>query len=304
MGYITTVLTAEERRRGWSQERRAGDSHRRARSAGRRSACTSLRHRKGKATAPCWRKLSPMRSALRRRDIRTVSEIDTARDAWSIASGNYSSRFARGGRRRRAPCRNAAQGKARAHSSRAAQCTAGRDRICRRTRACARQSGQQRSVRAARRYQPLVARRGRPTTIRRCARRVFWTPPELTAPTEADEVNSSLCHGFIFDFCGVEVDRVTGAVRVDKYVTMHDCGRVLHPGHGCGSDHRRLRAGDRRRTLRRVRLLAETALFSPVPSPTISCQPALKSPSPSSCTSRHPRRSRRLAPRASAKAIA
>ena len=58
----------------------------------------------------------------------------------------------------------------------------------------------------------------------------FWTPPELSAPNEADEVNSSLCHGFIFDFCGLEVDRMTGAVRIDKYVTMHDCGRVLHPG--------------------------------------------------------------------------
>ena len=59
---------------------------------------------------------------------------------------------------------------------------------------------------------------------------VFWTPPELTAPTEQDEINSSLCHGFIFDFCGVEIDRDTGAVRIDKYVTMHDCGRILHPG--------------------------------------------------------------------------
>ena len=36
---------------------------------------------------------------------------------------------------------------------------------------------------------------------------VFWTPPQLTAPTEEDGINSSLCHGFIFDFCGVEVDR-------------------------------------------------------------------------------------------------
>jgi 2-furoyl-CoA dehydrogenase large subunit len=59
---------------------------------------------------------------------------------------------------------------------------------------------------------------------------VFWTPPQLTPPNERDEVNSSLCHGFIFDFCGVEVDRVNGSVRIDKYVTMHDCGRVLHPG--------------------------------------------------------------------------
>jgi 2-furoyl-CoA dehydrogenase large subunit len=59
---------------------------------------------------------------------------------------------------------------------------------------------------------------------------VFWTPPELTAPTDADEINSSLCHGFIFDICAVEIDRVTAELRIDRYVSMHDCGRVLHPG--------------------------------------------------------------------------
>jgi 2-furoyl-CoA dehydrogenase large subunit len=59
---------------------------------------------------------------------------------------------------------------------------------------------------------------------------VFWTPPELTAPDEHDHINSSLCHGFIFDFCGVEIDRTTLATRIDRYVTMHDCGTILHPG--------------------------------------------------------------------------
>jgi 2-furoyl-CoA dehydrogenase large subunit len=39
-----------------------------------------------------------------------------------------------------------------------------------------------------------------------------------------------LCHGFIFDFCGVEVDRTTLETRIDRYVTMHDCGTILHPG--------------------------------------------------------------------------
>ena len=58
---------------------------------------------------------------------------------------------------------------------------------------------------------------------------MFWTPPELTAPDEDDHVNSSLCHGFIFDFCGVEIDRTTLQVRIDRYVTMHDCGTILHP---------------------------------------------------------------------------
>ena len=58
---------------------------------------------------------------------------------------------------------------------------------------------------------------------------VFWSPPELTAPDEDDHINSSLCHGFIFDFCGVEIDRTTLQTRVDRYVTMHDCGTILHP---------------------------------------------------------------------------
>jgi 2-furoyl-CoA dehydrogenase large subunit len=58
---------------------------------------------------------------------------------------------------------------------------------------------------------------------------VFWTPPELIAPDEEDHVNSSLCHGFIFDFCGVEIDRTTLQTRIDRYISMHDCGTILHP---------------------------------------------------------------------------
>jgi 2-furoyl-CoA dehydrogenase large subunit len=69
-----------------------------------------------------------------------------------------------------------------------------------------------------------------PEEIQALRETAFWSPPELTPPTEGDEINSSLCHGFIFDFCGVDVDRITGAVRIDKYVTMHDCGKILHPG--------------------------------------------------------------------------
>ena len=33
----------------------------------------------------------------------------------------------------------------------------------------------------------------------------------------------------MFDFCGIEIDRDTGAIRIDKYVTMHDAGRILNP---------------------------------------------------------------------------
>jgi len=58
---------------------------------------------------------------------------------------------------------------------------------------------------------------------------VFWTPPGLEAPSQTDEINAAAAYGFIFDFCGVEIDRDTGGVRIDKYVTMHDAGRILNP---------------------------------------------------------------------------
>src|SRR5204863_40043 len=34
---------------------------------------------------------------------------------------------------------------------------------------------------------------------------------------------------FVFDMCGIEVDPVSYQVRVDRYVSMHDAGRLLNP---------------------------------------------------------------------------
>ncbi len=58
----------------------------------------------------------------------------------------------------------------------------------------------------------------------------MWNAPELTPTTANDEINTSLAYGFGFDFCGVEIDRDTGVVRVDHYVSAHDCGTILNPG--------------------------------------------------------------------------
>ena len=64
-----------------------------------------------------------------------------------------------------------------------------------------------------------------------------WNAPELTPTTANDEINTSLAYGFGFDFCGVEIDRDTGEVRIDKYVTSHDCGTILNPGLADGQIH-------------------------------------------------------------------
>jgi 2-furoyl-CoA dehydrogenase large subunit len=59
---------------------------------------------------------------------------------------------------------------------------------------------------------------------------VQWSPPQLTATTEDNQINSMAVYGFGFDYCGLEIDVDTGEVRVDRYVTMHDCGPLLNPG--------------------------------------------------------------------------
>jgi 2-furoyl-CoA dehydrogenase large subunit len=63
-------------------------------------------------------------------------------------------------------------------------------------------------------------------------RRFRYGDPEaaaLAAPTAADQVNSSAGYGFIFDFCSVEIDRETGEIAIDNYVSLHDAGHILNP---------------------------------------------------------------------------
>ncbi|HZP76111.1 MAG TPA: molybdopterin cofactor-binding domain-containing protein [Pseudolabrys sp.] len=228
MGYITTVLTPEERRK-------AGPKN-----GAQATATVSLdplggvtvnvaSTPQGQGHRTVLAQIVADALGLKPSDIRVVADFDTARDAWSIASGNYSSRFAAavGGAAHLAATRI----KAKLQKSAASQLNVPAGEVefvggKARARGNLDNAVPFSRLAAASHWSPaLVAEENQ--ALRETA---FWSPPELTAPTEADEINSSLCHGFIFDFCGVEVDRVTGAVRVDKYVTMHDCGRILHPG--------------------------------------------------------------------------
>ena len=228
MGYITTVLTAEERRRAGAKNGAQATATVAFDPLGGVSVHTASAPQ-GQGHRTVLAQIVADAFGLAPSDIRTVSEIDTARDAWSIASGNYSSRFAAavGGAAHLAATRlkeKLARTAAAQLNVPPAEIEFAGGRV--RARGNPDNSIPFARLAATSHWSPGMVADGN-QALRET---VFWTPPELTAPTEADEVNSSLCHGFIFDFCGVEVDRVTGAVRVDKYVTMHDCGRVLHPG--------------------------------------------------------------------------
>ncbi len=228
MGYITTVLSPEERRKAGPKNGAQATATVAINPVGGISVhVASVPQGQGHRTVLAQIVADALSVNLS--DVRVVTDLDTGKDAWSIASGNYASRFAAavGGAAHLA----AEKLKSRLARSAAAQLNATPDDI-------EFSGGKVFSKRnpdnalpfsrlaATSHWSPGIV----PDEAQAIRETVFWTPPQLTPPTEADEINSSLCYGYIFDFCGVEIDRETGAVRIDKYVTMHDCGRILHPG--------------------------------------------------------------------------
>jgi 2-furoyl-CoA dehydrogenase large subunit len=142
-------------------------------------------------------------------DVQVLSEMDTATVPWTVASGNYSSRFAGVGV-------GAVQAAARKLADKIA---AVREHL------------------------------GDPElSLRRVAGTVHWHPeslpdgmepglaavafcaaPNLEPPDHEDRVASSAAHGVVVDVAVVEVEAETGEVRVLDYVSVHDAGRLLNP---------------------------------------------------------------------------
>jgi 2-furoyl-CoA dehydrogenase large subunit len=229
MGYITTVLTPAERRKAGPKNGAQATATVSIDPVGAVSVhIASVPQGQGHRTV-----ISQVVAdifGIEPTDVRVNTEVDTAKDAWSIASGNYASRFAA-----------AVAGTAKIAADRlvarlariaAAQLNVEASDIVFRKGKVGSRSNPDNAVSFSRlaalsHWSPGSLPDDVGHTIRETA---FWTPPELTAPDDADHINSSLCHGFIFDFCGVEIDRITGETRIDRYVTMHDCGTILHPG--------------------------------------------------------------------------
>ncbi|HEV2510497.1 xanthine dehydrogenase family protein molybdopterin-binding subunit [Bosea sp. (in: a-proteobacteria)] len=229
MGYITTVLTAEERRKAGPKNGAQATATVSIDPVGSVSVHVASTPQ-GQGHRTVLAQVVADIFGLPHREIRVVADLDTGKDAWSIASGNYSSRFAA-----------AVAGAAHLAATRlrdklaliaADQLKAKAGQIGFAGGAIFAKGHPDKTIPFGRiaalcHWSPALLPEGVDQTIRETA---FWAPPQLTAPSEGDEINSSLCHGFIFDMAGVEVDPANGKARIDRYVTMHDCGRVLHPG--------------------------------------------------------------------------
>jgi 2-furoyl-CoA dehydrogenase large subunit len=156
-------------------------------------------------------------------------EFDTQKDAWSVAAGNYSSRFA-----------GAVAGTVHLAAMKlrdklaliaAPQLGAGAaDLVFEGGKIYASGNPDQSlaflRVAASPHWAPALLPEGVAPGMRETA---FWTAETLDAPDEQDRVNTSAAYGFAFDVCAIEVDRNTGRISIDKYITTHDAGTLLNP---------------------------------------------------------------------------
>lgn len=162
-------------------------------------------------------------------DVDVVTEADTRTIAWSIASGNYSNRFA-----------------AAVTSAVLLAARRGGDKL---RRMAADELGvPPEAVELAGGTARVIADPQRAIGVGRLAARAHWHPagmpgelsagvhetvvldaPSLGAPDAADRVASALTFGFVADLAAIEIDPATGRIEIVKYVSVHDVGTILNP---------------------------------------------------------------------------
>ena len=162
-------------------------------------------------------------------DVNVVLEMDTAKDQWSIAAGTYSCRFTPG---TAVAAHLAAQRMAEKLKGIAAkqlnvlpedvELSGGKVR----SRSNPDNALPFGRVAGTSHWSPAMLPDGMAPALRETA---LWSPPELEPPSRDDRINTSLTYGFVFDMCAVEIDPVSYQVRIDRYVSMHDAGRLLNP---------------------------------------------------------------------------
>jgi 2-furoyl-CoA dehydrogenase large subunit len=155
-----------------------------------------------------------------------LTDVDTSTSAWTVASGNYSSRFSGvgAGAVHKAATKVAAKLRAIAAPQLGAEPA---EVELRDGKAWANgDSVSLRRLAGAAHWNPDSLPRGVEPGLHETA---FDAAPNLEPPGADDRVASSAAHGFLADVAVVEVERETGAVRVLDYVTVHDAGRLLNP---------------------------------------------------------------------------
>jgi len=161
--------------------------------------------------------------------VMVVDEFDSARSIWGVSSGTYSSRFASMGASAVALAARQIKEKLLRIAGHLWGFDPGELEIVDghvRVRKFPDQSMAIKRVAGMAHWNPGGLPPGMEPGLKAVA---TFTFPRLAGPDEGDRVNSSYTYSFIADVVLAEVLPETGSVRILKYVTVHDSGRVLNP---------------------------------------------------------------------------
>ncbi len=208
MGYITLAQTAEERSQGLPKSGNAEAATVSVSPIGGITVQVATTPQ-GQGHATVCAQIVADALGVEPAEVDVVTEIDTSTSAWTVASGNYSSRFSGVG----------AGAVYLAGQKLAAKIQAIRDHA-------GDDSLSLRRVAGIAHWNPDALPDGMEPGLHETA---FCAAPNLAPPDDDDRVASSAAHGFIADVAVVEVERETGAVTVVDYVSVHDAGHLLNP---------------------------------------------------------------------------
>lgn len=228
MGYLSTMLPAAERQRAGPKNGAVSIATVNVDPLGSISVTADVTVQ-GQGHETAISQIVADQLGLRIDDIAVNLEIDTLKDQWSIAAGTYSCRFSPG-------TAVAVHLAAKAVRDKIAKIVAKQMNILPddvefvggmvRSRTNPDNSVPFARAAGAAHWSPVSLPDGMSPGLRETA---VWSPPELAPPSDDDRINTSLTYGFVFDMCGVEIDPDTWEVRVDRYVSMHDAGRLINP---------------------------------------------------------------------------
>jgi len=159
-------------------------------------------------------------------DVDVLSELDTGTDAWTVASGNYSSRFSGVGTGAVLRAAQKVEAKLKAIAATELGCLHEEVQLRDGKAWDGESSVSIRRLAGIAHWHPAGLPDGIEPGLHATA---FYSAPVLEPPDEEDRVASSAAHGFLVDIAVVEVERETGRVRVLDYVSVHDAGRLLNP---------------------------------------------------------------------------
>jgi 2-furoyl-CoA dehydrogenase large subunit len=159
--------------------------------------------------------------------VHAIAEMDTATTPWTVSSGSYSSRFAPLTTSAIVAAAERVAAAVRAAAAVMLDCDADQLELA---------DGQVR----------VTAAPERAVQFRHAAGLIHWdpgsfggearlyanaafTPPQSRHPTADDQINSSLCYGFVAEVVAVEIDPETLEIHVQSVTSVHDCGTILNP---------------------------------------------------------------------------